>query len=263
MKILFLAIFVSAIFFVSCENNSEGVVHVDGALTSTSIATHYDSIITEIDQIETLHKKNIETIVNHEAYSDTLVLQLLQINGYARKLCYTIFGEDGVNEGHAAYYFGDSGNLIGHKVKIDETSFCQIFHNKDSVIVYQKNEKIKINVIDTSAIYSKLAIASCEIASYMAFFPRIIYCNVNAPTRSTPILRTFKETHFRSTPSKYSDKIAEIQNNTHLVYLSSTNRLDTIDGKVWVWFNVVSEKYGNGWIFGYPKDVGLLTDENW
>jgi hypothetical protein len=253
-------------FLFSCgteHGNNEKFENIEGVANN---GVHYDSIFSSIDSLEYIQVKALDTYTIHNAYKKDVTVVLFRQNNIAKKLTYTILGEDSCFNENGCYYFDDSGLLIGNKINGDvkyNLNYFVVFEKASTSLYHKNNNGIEYNQLDDIAAASKVSIACRQVSSLMQFFGKTHYVNLIPKRKSIATLRTFGKVELKNKPYKSASTIAVLDDNSHLIYLGSDNVTDTVNEKAWIWYNVVTTDSAIGWVFGHPKFVDDLNDDNY
>ena len=87
---------------------------------------------------------------------------------------------------------------------------------------------------------------------------------VNPSLNSGPVITTYVDSvELREKPID-GKILCFLKRHERLFYLGSTKELDVKNNLQWVWYKVATEdKKQIGWVFGHPRYIIGLNDENW
>lgn len=224
-----------------------------------------DEITETIDIEESNTPNNVKRLSIANIYPDELLLIFFHRDGFARKLRFSLFEEDGSrSQEMGVFYFDANGRLIAEKTGIPPSEYFLRYNTfTGEVRAFQKYQgKIFDAPLDTASRLSRLTLTSRYVANYMQFFPSFKYTNIRPPAyNKVADLRTYDSIPLRAIPGVRGSTLEYLPNNTPLIYLGTNGKTDTIGDKYWIWYRVATTTDREGWVFGHPSYVNDLEDD--
>ncbi|RYD58403.1 MAG: SH3 domain-containing protein [Sphingobacteriales bacterium] len=224
-----------------------------------------DDIALSIDREQEAHPNDVERMNISGVYPDELQLNMFYQNGYARKLQFSLFGDDGKRSGDVgAFYFDENGRLIIEKMgQHPSEDFLRFNTFTGEIKAFQKFQGRFFELpMDNESRLTRIALTSRYVATYMQFFPALKFTNIRPlSTNKTPGMVTYDSIALKSVPGARGSTLETLPYNTQLVYLGTNGKSDTVDSKYWIWYRVATPTGREGWVFGHPTYVNDLNEE--
>jgi len=161
-------------------------------------------------------------------------------------------------------YFDNYNDNIIFSTPLKNAVINTIFTKKRDVILYHEKGN-RTDIIDLKPLSkeSKISTFMARLDPYLSLL-NIKRETVNPSLNSMPVITTYLDSvELREKP--ISGKIlCFLKRHERLFYLGSTKELNVKNNLQWVWYKVATEdKKQIGWVFGHPKYIIYLNDENW
>ena len=161
-------------------------------------------------------------------------------------------------------YFDNYNDNIIFSIPLQNEIVNTIFTKKRDVILYHEKGN-RTYIIDLKPIYkeSKISTFMARLDPYLSLL-NIKRETVNPSLNSGPVITTYVDSvELREKPID-GKILCFLKRHERLFYLGSTKELDIKYHLQWVWYKVATEdKKQIGWVFGHPRYIIGLNDENW
>jgi hypothetical protein len=236
------------------------------AATAMLFEQHSIDEITEvIDKEEANTPNNVQRLSIANIYPDELQLILFHQDGFARKLRFSLFEDDGSRSHEmGAFYFDANGRLIAEKTGIPPSEYFLRYNTfTGEVRAFQKHQgNIFDAPLDTVSRMSRLTLTSRYVANYMQFFPGFKFTNIRPVSyNKVADLGTLDSIPLKAIPGARGSTLEYLPKNTSLIYLGTNGKTDTLEDKYWIWYRVATTTGREGWVFGHPSYVNDLDDD--
>jgi hypothetical protein len=239
-----------------------------------ALVARLDNDMTAIDRENSLERIDSYLLnLQHEGtvlkqQGDTLRIALYSRSNTARKLEYSLFGEDErTTEGVGYYYFDSSGRLFASRYSdtIEEqvNQHITIFLGSHQKEDYTKvGDKITLGTKSEAAIVPYfVADAVKQVDDLMQVFPNVRFSTPKVEPSSGLGLFTLTAISLFADSTSKSSKIKSLPYGSKLFYLGSSRLPEMISGQSWLWYKVKAPHGAVGWVFGHPEYIHDLNDE--
>jgi len=264
MKTYFLELFTLIPLLIGCSNANLNHNSKDSTISKTDmIITKVDTIafVTEIDRKcrEVDNEKNLKLITNSfplvNYRGDSFQIQLFSDSKVAKKIIVRINNSSDTSE--ILYFINkyvvEVFPLVGYKI-------VDVYLGDHTGIRYEKEmNRIKIRL---KLEYSDEAKLSKKLSDFMQFFQALSFQNIKPSVKAGPSIWTIKPISMKERPNKNSKNVLNLKKHSELIYLGSSEKRDTVENNIWIWYKVSTLDNKTGWIFGHPKYVDLINEND-